>query len=167
MTHLLLAHQINGMVNRHRGRRTYNLWPARWRQVTTSPIESVTSPSLPTLMFCKVFSLRAHGLRQRGQNSHAPCQGACEFRHGARRSLQRRENTLQNTTERMRPLQRQPEACQAQLPRASRAAKSTGPSAAVKPEVRTGRAAHSPPTTLICHHLSPPLRHPTAGTCLP
>ena len=39
-------------------------------------------------------------------------------------------------------MQRQPEACQAQLPRASRAAKITGPSAAVKPEVRTGRAPY-------------------------
>ena len=62
---------------------------------------------------------------------------------------------------------RQPEACQAELPRARRAAKSTEPSAAVVPEVRTGRDAHSPRTTLICHHCSPPARLPTAGTCLP
>ena len=59
----------------------------------------MTSPSLPTLMFYEVFSLHAHGLRQRGQNLHAPCQGACEFRYGARRSLQRRENTSENTSE--------------------------------------------------------------------
>ena len=39
--------------------------------------------------------------------------------------------------------------------------------AAVKPEVRTGQDAHSPRTTLICHHCSPPARLPTAGTCLP
>ena len=174
--------------------------------MTTSPIESFTSPRLPTLVFCFMDGCMAHGARARGHFPHAPCARSVrktkwrtQSNTGANLytsvpesppmehygtlvvaglsdhtvkltpldSFNRTEVVKQNAHERCATRRRQPKTCQAELHRARRASNDTGPSAAVMPDVRTGRVAHSPPAPLICHLLSPPLRHPTAGTCLP